>query len=152
MSQNADMIFPLGYFAHTWTYYIVGTGENKAQIKWLCNTWPGNPNVTGKAYRSETHQSSHPGSTIAYKSGEASSIYPLLRIRKNEVKILVECAFRYGDCDRKFPDGSSTQKVPVKDAFNFLLLSPKEFAKVTYFPAVTIFIPTGKAFSEEAPK
>lgn len=128
---------PLGYMPHTWTYYVVGVGENLAQTKWGAATW------TDTGSSSDTWTKQHPGSTIHYLSGstEAKNIHPDLRLSNGEVKIITECSL-YN---------------PINDprrTFNFLLFTPVpgDSIKQNWFRGIAIFAPVTGSFSEKPPQ
>lgn len=155
-TDNGSSFYPFGYFPHVWVYYVVGTGENKATVKWYCTTWPQNPSCNDPRYQART-SGQHPESTVKFTSGDASNIHPNLRISKGEVKIIIECTLWY-DRNRSFSGSNiSCSKVSAQEAFNFLMLSPKakdlvRADKVNYFTGIAIFTPSSsKMFTESPP-
>jgi hypothetical protein len=81
-----------------------------------------------------------------------------LEIKKNEIKILVECAIIYLDNPNSFPaffftDGRNCQDVSFREAMGFLILNPEMKTSSgsfngTYFPEVVVFTPNPGLFNE----
>lgn len=144
--------YPFGYFPHLWVYYVVGEG-NKATVKWHCTAWSPSP---GESRHDVSTNSQHPESTIKFVSGgDASSIYPDLKISDGEVKIIVECTLWYNSTRFFSETNVSCGEVPAKKAFGFYVLSPTARGikvKSSYFTGVTIFSPVPKAFKDTPPE
>lgn len=136
LNENFDGS-PLGYFPRIQVYYAVGTGVNRGKVVWIIGT--------NRDYSSQVHSTDSTYTALLSCKGvelEASSIYPSLKINRDEVKIIVECGFHLFEKDT------------ARGAFNFLFLSPKKYGKLgqLFFPAIAIFTPVGNAFSERIPK
>lgn len=98
----------------------------------------------GKKYETATN-TQHTGISNA-------SQHPNLSLGEGETKILLECGLFSGSWWR-FSSGISCGSVTAREIFNFLLFNPKHIDKYgLYFPAIAIFTPVGKAFSEAAPQ
>lgn len=138
MCSDSSDNFPYGYGLHTWTYYVVGTGNNQAQTKWLIGIWS-----TMNQVSAESGYGQHSGSIVKYSSSSTASsgIYPSLKISAGEVKIITEGAL------------SNWKNKSPSSLFGFLLLSPSSYSpsKQQYYNSVAIFTPAS-GFSETPPR
>jgi hypothetical protein len=139
---------PLGYASQGYLYCVKGLENEKASAVW-CVRWH------------SANESSSPGAiTLIWRDSRSivnmssnvdpSEIYPDLRIRKGEIKILIEVAFHYyfaPDSTYGFTDSRKCSKVAPKTAFGFFVLNPPG----KYFNTVVIFTPKPGLFGDAAP-
>lgn len=151
MFQTSRSHFPLGYWPHMWIYCIKGVSDTQACFMWEVSCYPGDV-----YFDTDTHSSRHIRSIINYTKGKTvstSSIYPNLTIKKDEIKIIIECAIVYTD-DRYFSDGRRCDTVSAKSALRFLFASPKSRGIIdgNFFNSVAVITPTIGLFDENIPK
>jgi hypothetical protein len=83
----------------------------------------------------------------------ASLIYKNLKIKKDEIKIIIECYSYFCNSANSaytFGDGRPCKNVSPRDAFNFFILSPKP-TQWAYFNSIIIFTPKPGLFNETPP-
>ena len=88
-----------------------------------------------------------------------SEIYPTLKIEKDQIKIIIECAVHYSPANSySFSDGRKTRDVSPSEAFGLRLfkLSPPETRAgsndAIYFHSAVIFTPKPGLFDATPPK
>ena len=89
---------------------------------------------------------------------EPSTIYPTLKIKEGEVKIIIEVQFVNDASRMKLSDyvPSDDQPTRAKKAFGCRLITPKNFFNLherqgKYFPSVVIFTPKKGLFTDTRP-
>jgi hypothetical protein len=126
-------------WAHCFVYCIKGMSGEKASILWLVTVW-----ITGGIAQCSSNAADHPRSSVRFlKNASPAQIYKELKIKKDEVKILVEL--------------TNVCKISTaSDAFGFLMMNPK-YSSIYgdsghYFTSVIIFTPNPGLFSETQPQ
>ncbi|MDR1334252.1 MAG: hypothetical protein LBJ71_03475 [Holosporaceae bacterium] len=139
---------PLGHFSHSFVYCIKGLPGGKASVVWCIDFY-----IDTTSAQIEVCNGQYGSSAIKYLTGvDPSQIYNKLEIKEGEMKILLECAMMYGASkDRYFSDGRSCAQVSVREAFGFLLRSPKMLSTNCFFHGIMIFTPKPGLFDEIVP-
>ena len=140
---------PLLFTSHPMIYYVEGNNDGTATTVWRQTIWTGNSHtVSPSTIRHETYTYTHDVSAINMGTNlQPSQIYPTLKIKPGEVKIIVETLLFY----------ETSQKAP-REVFGCLLASPKRRQNGTsqkrggYFNSVVIFTPKSGLFDETPPQ
>jgi hypothetical protein len=135
-------------------FYVVGNADGTASVKW------------GVQYQfiNGSGPNTSPGTiSMGVGSGDAryitrvesnvapSAICPELSINPGETKIIIE-NFIYFICSSYYKlVGGRTWGIPSREAFGFLLLTPKVQGGEFYFDSIVIFTPKPGLFDETAP-
>jgi hypothetical protein len=153
---------PYGHNPVWFIHCVKGRGDGKADVLWQV-LFSSQENLSPNEMPHFGVRKAHANSVVKYYSNTAaSSIYKDLTINSGEIKILIECSsiYFYGNKNYSFSDGRPFTKVTPREAFDFLVLSPKHktvYGKAvstgtTYFNSVVIFTPKPGLFSETAPQ
>ena len=143
---------PLGYI-----YCVQGITDSTAKVLWAKRF-----HMAGKTYTPNkvVVDDNYNRSNIKISSNVSpSEIYPLLRIEKDQIKIIIECAIHYAQgSGYSFADGRLTANVSPAHAFGLRLykLAPpvtRDGATndAIYFHSAVIFTPNPELFNETAP-
>ena len=145
---------------HPLIYYVKGNSDGTATTVWGIAFWTSESTVVSPAkMKIDAWSSTHDLSRINMGTNvPPSQIYPTLKIKPGEVKIIVEAVifFHTGFKDVNGKSGYTPQKV-----FGCHLLSPKHWRnqngylsksqRMAFFNSVVIFSPNPGLFSETAP-
>lgn len=143
--------YPLGYWPHMWIYYVKGISDTEACVMWELACFNSGPELC-----TDTSNSRHPRSVINFIRGKnmsTTSIYPKLKIKKDEIKIIVECTIVYaGGC--YFDDNRNCSTVSAKSALGFLIISPKSRGIINgnFFTSIAIITPKEGLFDATLPR
>lgn len=150
----------LGYNPLGFIYCVQGISDSTAKVLWA------------KRFHISTGQIFNPSQVVVQNTnirrsnvknltagGSPSEIYPLLRIEKDQIKIIIECAIHYYPSDSYyFTDGRRTSNVSPAHAFGLRLykLAPPVTRDgvandAIYFHSAVIFTPNPELFNETAP-
>lgn len=151
--QGSGHVF--GHFPHPFVYYVKGLSNGNASCIWRVQLHPSKsvfatPQTMGAVCVSEPHSAS----IVQYKTDVSpAQIWPTLKIKPGEVKIIVETNVFYGSDGTywRFADGRIG--VPSREAFGLFLITPKHTAGGSgYFNSVVIFSPNPGLFDEGGPQ
>jgi hypothetical protein len=82
-----------------------------------------------------------------------SAICPELSIKPGETKIIIEnCIYFLRASYFRLVDGRTWANISSREAFGFLLLTPKVQGDVFYFDSIVIFTPKPGLFDETPPQ
>jgi hypothetical protein len=138
---------------------VKGVDNENASVLWqMMYSAQRNSSISGDVHTGL--RSDHHNSTIrCLKNVPPSQIYNGLEIKKNEIKILVECAIIYMNSPDAsalvffFADGRRCQDVSFREAMGFFILNPEMKASSnsfngSYFSEVVVFTPNLGLFNE----
>ena len=142
-----------GHFPHPFVYYVKGLSNGNASCIWRVQLHPSHSgSVSPRTMDGGCVSEPHSASIVQYKTDVSpTQIYPALKIKPGEIKIIVEALIFYG-CDGnywRFADGR--RGVPSREAFGLFLITPKRTGS-GYFNSVVIFSPNPGLFDEGGPK
>jgi hypothetical protein len=143
---------------HGKIFYVVGNANGTASVKWALqyqivggsgpNTSPGTMTMGVGNGDSDTRYITRVRSNVA-----PSAICPELSIKPGEIKIIIE-NFIYFERASSFilvNDSRTWADFSSREAFGFLLLTPKVQGGEFYFDSIVIFTPKPGLFSETPP-
>jgi hypothetical protein len=146
-------VFKQPGFVHGKIFCVVGNAGGKASVPWAMqyqygggstvgSTSPGNVVIGGV--------SEDPRSAVRIGDNkEPSEIYPKLSIKPGETKIIIENFIYFvSSMNYKLIDNRTWENISPREAFGFLILTPKVQGGGFYFTSIVIFTPKPGLFDK----
>lgn len=147
----------LGYNPLGLIYCVQGITDSTAKVRWVKRFHMAG--ITYNPSQVAIDNTINRSNVKNLSNASPSEIYPTLRIEKDQIKIIIECAIHYSQASGySFADGRRTASVSPSQAFGLKLykLSPPVTRDGTnndaiYFHSAVIFTPNPELFNETAP-
>ena len=153
-----------GHFPHPMVYYVKGLSNGNASCIWRAQMHPSHEGNTSPSNMNgaPNNHDDYNISAVRYKTDvPPAQIYPTLKIKPGEVKIIVDALIYYQQ-GSYFPFADGQTDVSVREAFGLYLVTPKVRRQnpaslsynqnCGYFNSVVIFSPNPGLFDETPPQ
>ncbi len=134
-------------------HYVKGLPNGKASCMWTCYYWC-NTGTSPNGWIGSTYKSNQSSSIVRWGTGVIpSAIYPTLKIKEGEIKIIVEITTWCTKAQMSTRDynASDDNSTCARKAFRFRMVTPKVQGSANYFNSVAIFTPAPCLFDEKTP-
>jgi hypothetical protein len=150
-------VFKQPGFACGKIFYVVGNDKGKASVLWAMQYQYGGggsqyQNISPGTVRIGPYGDDSRYITRVGDNKEPSEICPKLSIKPGETKIIIENFIYFvKSTSFKLTDNRTWLNISPREAFGFLILTPKAQGGAFYFTSIVIFTPKPGLFDETAP-
>jgi hypothetical protein len=152
---KSHTVFKQPGFVHGKIFYVVGNDNGKASVPWAMQYQYGGGSTSCTSPESvviSKHDDDERYVTRVRNNKEPSEICPKLSIKPGETKIIIENFIYFTkSASYKLTDNRTWLNISLREAFGFLILTPKVQGVSFYFTSIVIFTPKPGLFDESVP-